>query len=219
MSEDLREFELFDDNGRLSLRFLKMPKAKPLVVDFLSGSMQYRKRSNATKNQLISRAVGFKKVPLKVVDTTLGLGTDAFMLASLGCEIVGIERSELIFQLTADGFRRSGHHSVHLINGDSRLLLPSVVTEHQPDVVYIDPMFPKSKKTALASKEMQALQALLSAESGDEEALVQLALELPVPRVVVKRPLKAQPLVREPNNRLEGTTIRFDVYLRPQIPR
>ncbi len=215
-------FELFDDEGRLSLRFPDS-KVKPLTVDFLSSAMRFRQKSNATKNQLIARAIGVKASekslnrPLRVIDATLGLGTDSFVLASLGCQIFGIERSEVVFRLVEDGFRRASEGAISIFLGEAKALLPKLVGDHAPDVIYLDPMFPHSKKSALAGKEMQALQALLRALPGDDARLAGLALDLlakgSVRRVVIKRPLTAAPLVCEPTNRLQGKSIRFDVYL------
>lgn len=89
------------------------------------------------------------------------------------------------------------------------------------DVVYLDPMFPKSprdKKQPLVKKEMQILQLLLHSAAGDEadidwgDALLPLAQQISA-RVIVKRPKLAQPLAGiEPDHRWVGEACRFDGY-------
>ena len=83
----------------------------------------------------------------------------------------------------------------------------------RPDVVYLDPMYPHKKKSALVKKEMRIFQQLLG---GDEDAdkLLAPALKLALNRVVVKRPDSAPWLDNvKPNMAIESKKHRFDVYL------
>lgn len=80
-------------------------------------------------------------------------------------------------------------------------------------MVYIDPMYPERKKSALVKKNMQVLQRLHEKDDKASE-LLEIALLFAKKRVVVKRPLQAGTL----NDRIPGACIkskktRYDVYL------
>ena len=80
------------------------------------------------------------------------------------------------------------------------------------DVLYLDPMFDKPKKTAKSPKPMQLLQALLT-ETDDLRALLEAALKHPGKRIVVKLPLKGEPLTNiKATRKYTGQSIRYDVY-------
>jgi 16S rRNA (guanine1516-N2)-methyltransferase len=81
-----------------------------------------------------------------------------------------------------------------------------------PDAVYIDPMFPASRKTA-ERKPMRVLRQLVG-ENIDSGELLALALKV-AHRVVVKRPRKAEPLGgRRPTTVQRGRALRYDLYTR-----
>jgi 16S rRNA (guanine1516-N2)-methyltransferase len=87
-----------------------------------------------------------------------------------------------------------------------------VEQDERPDVVYIDPMFPPSKKSALVKKEMRAFHQLVGADQ-DSGELLEAALEVAIHRVVVKRPLKSEYVTgKKPSYSLSGKAIRFDIY-------
>jgi len=89
----------------------------------------------------------------------------------------------------------------------------------QPDVIYLDPMYPHREKSAAVKKEMRVFQSLVG-EDLDADNLLEPALALAKYRVVVKRPSYAPPL----NNKKPSTSIkmkknRFDVYVNQAIPK
>ena len=79
-----------------------------IYVDFVEGELAHRRKFGGGKGQMIAKAVGLNKgfVPT-ILDATAGLGADAFVLASLGCEVKMIERSPLARLLLADGLERA----------------------------------------------------------------------------------------------------------------
>jgi 16S rRNA (guanine1516-N2)-methyltransferase len=81
------------------------------------------------------------------------------------------------------------------------------------DTVYLDPMFPKARKSALVKKDMQALQTLLSDDNSASQML-EHAKRFAKNRVVVKRG-KSSPFLSEhdPDIQYTGSSNRFDVYL------
>lgn len=211
-------------------------KAKPLTIDFLSPKMQYRRKQASLRKELLARALGLKnKTPRHIVDATAGLGRDSFILASLGFEVHILERSPIIFALLEDAIKRASHDTetgaivkrMHLMNVDAvtylKTLIPNPSPRAQntpgegrppcPDIIYLDPMFPESKKTALSKQDMRIFHDVVG-EDCDGDQLLKAALTCATQRVVVKRPRLAAPLAGlKPSFSMEGSSNRFDIYL------
>lgn len=192
------------------------PKWQPLHIDFCQGKQQHRQTKATANNELLARAIGMKKYgSLAVTDCTAGLGTDANLLASLGCHVTLCEREPLLACLLEDAISRARETlpyaaNLKLYHGDAFDYLQSIT---QTEVIYLDPMFPERKKSALVKKPMQILQALTSQEE-DQDALFSLAQQKAKYRVIVKRPRHAAPLCSvKPNFNYCGNSVRFDIYL------
>lgn len=197
------------------------PKLGAVFVDFASDALTFRRLHGGGKKESIAKAVGIKNnVTLTVVDATAGLGRDAFVLASLGCQVDMIERSPVVAALLDDGLARAAHSpslqgwlpkQMRLHHGIAVELMQNWQWD-KPDVVYLDPMFPHRKKSALVKKEMRIFQQMLGPDE-DADALLAPALKLAGQRVVVKRPDTAPVLAgKEPNMAIKGKKLRFDVY-------
>lgn len=207
---------------QLELCLLDEPKTGAVFVDFASDALTFRRLHGGGRKESIAKAVGIKGDILpRVLDGTAGLGRDAFVLASLGCQVDMIERSPVVAALLSDGLKRASlseqladwlPQRMHLFHGVSYDLLSDWQGE-QPDVVYLDPMFPHRKKTAAVKKEMRVFQHLLGPDQ-DADKLLTPALSIAKHRVVVKRPDAAPWLNnREPNMAISSKKHRFDVYL------
>ena len=208
-------------DAQLQLLDQDEPDIAPVCIDFLSGKTAYRRKYGHVGGEAISKAVGIKKGHRpNVVDATAGLGTDAFVLATMGCRVHMIERSELIAKLLKDGLRRAEQdkkigtmikEKLSLTCGDSRQELLQV--PFLPDVIYLDPMFPQKDKSALVKKEMRMLQDVVGQDT-DADELLNLALTMAIQRVVVKRPAYAKFLAGiTPHTSIQTKKHRFDVYL------
>jgi 16S rRNA (guanine1516-N2)-methyltransferase len=221
---------------RLEIRDLSMPRSKPLLVDFVAGSTGYRRVAAGGRRQPIARALGIRAQPPSVLDATAGLAKDAFLLAVLGCAVTAVERSAVLFALVEDGLRRAAE------SGDKKLLEaigrlrfvhadaiefmtrlrgsvdskvgPGLLDfrSQPPEVIYLDPMYPPSNKSAEVKKEMRLLRALVG-DDPDADALLAAAREVATSRVVVKRLRHASPLGPPPSHSVAGTRVRYDVYL------
>lgn len=199
----------------------------PVWVDFGSAGMRHRRNSGA--RELLGKAVGHGKKPvLKVLDATAGLGTDAFVLADLGCEVVLCEREPVIVELLRSGLQLAGDSGDHWLQGvvQRMCLTPGDARDRAAadmqgvDVIYLDPMFPPRRKSAAVKKEMALFQSLLERTTGPQDAdeLLQWALRQNTPRVVVKRPAKAASLSgRQPSHRINGKSVRYDVYVHRKL--
>jgi hypothetical protein len=89
-----------------------------------------------------------------------------------------------------------------------------VSPEGVPDVVYLDPMYPPQKKSALVKVEMRILRRLVG-DDPDAGELFELAWAVARQRVVVKRHRHAEPLSPHPTHSHSDQTTRYDVYVRP----
>ncbi len=207
---------------RLELRQVALPAPGPVYVDFVSGAVGHRHRFGGGRGQLIAKAVGLKKGLMpSVVDVTAGLGRDAFLLASLGCQVVMVERSPVVAALLHDGMRRALGDAdarvivkqISLVIADSREWLGALDEAHSPEVIYIDPMHPPRLKSAQVKKEMRLFQTLLGGDL-DAPALLDRALQVAKKRVVVKQPRYTPPLEgTAPSLTMAGRSTRFDIYL------
>ncbi|MDF1760139.1 MAG: class I SAM-dependent methyltransferase [Coxiellaceae bacterium] len=209
-------------NHRLALVDEQDPDSlgKPISVDFADGAIAHRIEQGGGKKQLLGKAIGcHKHKALKVVDATAGLGRDSFVLASLGCQVTSIERHPDIYALLQDGYQRAvdagvaSINNMQIVQGDTSEYLASLSDDQTPDVVYIDPMYPHSNKSALVKKEMRILRQVVG-DDHDNSELLDTALQHASYRVVVKRPIHAPTLTdRQPNFDYKGKKSRFDIYL------
>ncbi|MDR5866651.1 class I SAM-dependent methyltransferase [Halomonas koreensis] len=210
--------------GRLVLAGDPKAYGKPLAVDFVEGKAAHRRRFGGGRGQLIARACGLGKgVTPSVVDATAGLGRDAFVLATLGAEVLMVERVAAIAALLEDGLARARAAAdtapiaarLRLAHGDAGTELAALVAEAgvAPQVVHLDPMFPHREKSALVKKEMRLFRTL-AGDDADAPRLLEAALDVATHRVVVKRPRKAPPIDGPaPRHVLEGKTSRYDLYV------
>ncbi|MDF2177975.1 class I SAM-dependent methyltransferase [Aliiglaciecola sp. CAU 1673] len=223
VSESAKEgLVLWLDEQGLALKTLDDAKMGTVSVDFASDAMTWRRQHGGGRGEAVAKAVGVKGQYLpKVLDATAGLGRDAFILASLGCEVTMLERSPVVAALLQDGLARAAQHPELADWLPLRMrLLPGAALERmqnwqeeRPQVVYLDPMFPHRKKSALVKKEMRLFQQLLGPDM-DADALLAPALALASKRVVVKRPAGAPYLAGEkPDVEQAGKANRFDIYL------
>jgi len=192
-------------------------------VDFVEGALAHRQQFGGGRGQAIARAIGLKhgNTP-SVLDITAGLARDAYILACLGCKLILVEQSPVLYTLIDDGIRRglanpasadALKNFMNLVNADSILYMEHMDKETRPEVIYIDPMYPERKKSALVKKDMQILQHLLG-EDENAEPLLKTALECAGKRVVVKRPIHAKTVSDTlPSTSISSKKTRYDVYL------
>ena len=214
---------LFLGEQGLELRHGGRHAPGPVRVDFVAGVMGHRLRFGGGRGQPLARAVGMKPgFSPTVWDATAGLGRDGFVLASLGSRVTLCERSPVLAALLQDGLQRAANDNeigtwisqrLTLVHGDSARLLQALPEDRQPQVVYLDPMYPAGKDHVLVKKEMRALQELLGPDR-DSEALLTVALKSATRRVVAKRPKRAGWLCGlKPTTSIESKKTRYDVYV------
>ena len=167
--------------------------------------------------ELLIKAIG-KGRYRTILDTTAGLGKDGILMAHVADKIVLLERNPqihqylqaLLIKLSQLEKFKSITERVTLIHQCALDYLASTPV-YTFDVIYCDPMFPESSKSALPKQESQFLQQMVGTDQ-DVETLVSAALKHAKHRVVVKRPLHSPIIVKQPTHQYKARAHRFDVY-------
>ena len=198
-----------------------------ICANFHGDTVKYRRQKGGGKNEMIAKATGLSiDANLNILDATCGLGSDAFILASIGGHITMIERVVEIHALVEDALMQAAEwgrlsdpklleilNRMKLIKADAVTHMLSIKREKRPDVVYLDPMFPPRKKSAKVKKEMNVLHNIVGSDP-DSHELLRAALNCARKRVVVKRPKSAMTLgCEKANYTFKGKSNRYDVYI------
>ena len=208
-------------------------EAGHLDIDFFSKKMRYRMQHINKAQEPLLRALGWKSTEQKhVFDMTAGLGRDACLLFFAGFNVTMFERNPVLQILLKNAlseipaneftqcFKLAPQDSISYLTNIVEKNLASNVQNDQADktpfadAIYIDPMYPERKKSALVKKELRIIRNLVGADF-DSEQLLETAIKSGVARVVVKRP-KGSEYVADlaPSHSVESPNTRFDVYLK-----
>lgn len=201
------------------------PESDPgniLFLDFIHGNLGFRiKTKDYGRQRPIAKAIGLNKYPSPyVLDATGGMGRDALLLALSGAKISIVERSIILYALLSDALDRakadpdiaSKIACIQLYHADSTDFLKQLKASEQPDVVYIDPMYPSRSKSALVKKEMRLIRNIVG-DDDDASMILDQALITAKHRVVVKRPMSATPIKDNVSHVIKSKKTRFDIYL------
>lgn len=181
---------------------------KPLFID-IEKKLKYH-RSYFSKNsiykELFAKALGVKKgspFPL-VLDSTGGLLGDTLLMTSYGLEVDVIERNPLVSMLIVNALRNSSTQ----INFNQ--LAAQELDKYYP-VIFFDPMYAEKNKKSAPKKEMQVFRSIVG-EDIDRLEVANHLFNL-TNRLVIKRSIKASPLILRPNMTFSGKSTCYDVYL------
>lgn len=219
LRENSSGLRLYFDHGILSLQDCREKNVGTVSIDFVGGKAAHRRQFGGGRGQTLAKAIGLKSgITPSVLDTTAGLGRDAFVLASLGCEVTLLERAPITHALLADGLARASLDA-DTLNIAERMLLHNVSgidylssASNTSDVIYLDPMYPHREKSALVKKEMRIFRELVG-DDMDADELLKAALDAKPARVVVKRPKGAPHLNQhKPSATVESKNTRYDIY-------
>ncbi|HIV17482.1 MAG TPA: class I SAM-dependent methyltransferase [Candidatus Alectryocaccobium stercorigallinarum] len=183
--------------------------------------MAPRLKKGVLDTELLVRAAKIKKTDhaLTAIDATAGFGQDSLLLAAAGFSVKLYEKNPVIAALLEDALNRAKEcpelkdaaGRMELAGTDSIEALKAL--NKAPDVIYLDPMFPKRKKSALIKKKFQLLQQL-ETPCENEIELFEVALAAQPRKIVVKRPAKGAYLAdRRPSYSLAGKAVRYDVFV------
>ena len=188
-----------------------------------------RIKQGALQREMLVKAARVKGVEApRAVDATAGLGEDSLLLAAAGFTVTLCEADPVIAALLEDALARASTHEVlgpivermHLVAGDGRITLAraGASMDAQPDVVYLDPMFPGRTKSAAVKKKFQLIHGLeRPTEPLDEESLLQAALAARPRKVVIKRQVKGPYLAGvKRSHAIPGKAVRYDCIVPPR---
>ena len=170
--------------------------------------------------QPLKKALGFRGKSLKVLDVTAGWGRDAWLMANLGCDVIAVEKNELVFtfldslntRLKKPGcFPEKPAGSLKFILGDSLNYLKHITRGEEPDVIYMDPMFKPNKKSA-SEKALQILQEITETDDKMTRKLFTAALSKSRDKVIVKQHRREKPFKGPLRHSFFGRAVRFDVF-------
>ncbi len=204
---------------RVGLIDASQHKQAPVCVDFIAGTLAHRRKyGGGRKSEVVARACFANKEQPLIFDATAGLGRDAFVLCCLGATVHLFERNPVVRLLLKDGLRRAYADATQGEFFQQHLILEEANSialyqgSLQPDTVYLDPMYPERKKSALVKKDMRIFHDLVGADL-DSNDLVAIARKITLGRVVVKKPKWAE--IIEPKACVASITTpnhRFDIY-------
>ena len=218
--------------GPDSLQLVR-PDGLATHIAFLQGKAVQRSRESNFASQPLARALGLQKLRQndktqnttpKLIDATAGYGTDGWMMASLGCEVRLVEASPILSAMLDHALRKARPNDVanrvSLINANAITYLNNK-DNAAADIVYLDPMYPQTRSSALVKKGMQLLHDLVGPDNNGE-ALLTAALSCATYRVIVKRPKGATQLDgseywRGQITQVSSAQTRFDVYHIPAV--
>jgi len=207
---------IYDKNGLSFIRDSKNPK-ETLNINFLKGKLGWRlKRVNHETK--LKKALGKAKVPLNIFDATAGLLSDSMIFLSLGHSVVAVEQSKIIYLLVSDAIRRAKAFipyltNIKLINASSIDIFNKIDTSF--DIIYLDPMYPISKKNIKKSGELRAIRSILEIENliHDDDSIINSFMNSEYKKLILKRPLKSKKIYSNINYQVKGSTTRFDIYI------
>jgi 16S rRNA (guanine1516-N2)-methyltransferase len=155
-----------------------------------------------------------------VWDLCGGWRVDALLMAHWGFEVQSFEKSPWVHLLSSRALERSEilvHRDLklemHCQDALEALESRTLVGAPAPSIIYIDPMYPKTKSTALNQGEMRYLH-YLSSEEDIAEDLLEKSLSVALERVIIKRPIKADEFARKASFQVEQGSTRYDVYVK-----
>lgn len=217
-SEEIIDTAVFGLNKDKIGIFTNDQKPLFLSIDFLDSELQRRRKFFSSKKEPLLKAVGAKAQFPRVFDGTAGLGRESYLLASHGYEVNSCEKNPYLYVLLSLALERlytnldlpEDKKRLFFHFGDSLEVLQAL--SEAIDVLYMDPMFPETKKSALVKKNMQVLQRMDLSDDKPLE-LLEKAKTLALKRIVFKRPKQVSILDESSlKEYYENDTIRFEVY-------
>ena len=188
-----------------------------LSFDFLKGRL-FNRLKRIEHESLIKKAIGKNKVKLKIFDATAGSLIDSIIFLKLGHRVVACEQSKILYRLLEDAILRAKKEydffdNLLFINSDSALIIDSYLDS---DIFYFDPMFEEVKQNIKRSGTLQKIGNVLSFEKLEDTSaqIFDHMLKKKYKKVIVKRPIKSNPLYEKINYQVKGKAIRYDVYVK-----
>ena len=195
----------------------KISDKESLSFDFLKGRL-FNRLKRIEHESLIKKAIGKNKAQLKIFDATAGSLIDTIIFLKLGHKVVACEQSKILYRLLNDAILRAKKEydffeNLSFINSDSAVIIDSYLDS---DIFYFDPMFEEVKQNTKRSGTLQKIGNVLSFEKLEDTSaqIFDHMLKKKYKKVIVKRPIKSNPLYEKINYQVKGKAIRYDVYVK-----
>ena len=207
------EYFFYKDN----ILHYKISDKESLGFDFLKGRL-FNRLKRIEHESLIKKAIGKNKAQLKIFDATAGSLIDTIIFLKLGHKVVACEQSKILYRLLNDAILRAKKEynffdNLSFINSDSAVIIDSYLDS---DIFYFDPMFEEVKQNIKRSGTLQKIGNVLSFEKLEDTSaqIFDHMLKKKYKKVIVKRPIKSNPLYEKINYQVKGKAIRYDVYVK-----
>ncbi len=210
----MKEEDFFYKNNILHYR---ISDKESLSFDFLKGRL-FNRLKRIEHESLIKKAIGKNKVKLKIFDATAGSLIDSIIFLKLGHRVVACEQSKILYRLLDDAILRAKNEynffeNLSFINSDSAKIVDS---HSDSDIFYFDPMFKDIKQNIKRSGTLQKIGNVLSLERLEDtsQQIFDQMLKKKYKKIIVKRPIKSNPLHEKINYQVKGKAIRYDIYIK-----
>lgn len=207
------EYFFYKDN----ILHYKISDKESLSFDFLKGRL-FNRLKRIEHESLIKKAIGKNKAQLKIFDATAGSLIDTIIFLKLGHKVVACEQSKILYRLLNDAILRAKKEydffdNLSFINSDSAAIIDSYLDS---DIFYFDPMFEEVKQNTKRSGTLQKIGNVLSFEKLEDTSaqIFDHMLKKKYKKIIVKRPIKSNPLYEKINYQVKGKAIRYDVYVK-----
>jgi len=195
--------------------------AENLKIDFQSSAFEKKLKSAHLGSQPLKKAALLRGKPCRLIDGTAGFAEDSFLLAEWGFEVMSFERNHEVGLQIKNAIAKLGNEDRAfelLESGKIKFYFEDFYTfckrEHlHCEVLYLDPMFPVSNKSALSEKKVVELRKLVGEELEPLEKILKKGLEIATSKVLLKRPLSA-PVEFQAQHVFKGSSVRYEVYLK-----
>jgi len=207
---------VYNSTGLSFIKDASDPK-ELIYVDFLKGKLGWRiKRAEHESN--LKKALGKTKKELNIFDATAGFLSDSMIFLSLGHKVMAVEQSKIIFYLVEDAIKRAQSEipfltNLSFLNGNSLDVFKS--SKGGFDAIYLDPMYPTTKKNAKGSGDIRTIRSILKLENISNEAndICDAFMQCEYQKIILKRPLKYKKIYSNINYQVKGKTTRFDIFI------
>jgi len=188
---------------------LRSPYSNPVCTN-VRGELDYHTKfffKNSLHKEPLAKAIGLKKGMPKpfVLDATAGMLSDSLLLYSFGCKVHAFERHPVAFILSANA----------LNNFDLDMCISfgeASESEIEVDCIYFDPMYALKNEKTLPKKEMRIFREVVGIDA--DAKIVAQKLKEKSRRLVVKRSIKGEQLLDNPNMTVKGKSTAYDIYLK-----
>ena len=186
------------------------PPYKPISID-IENSLKAHKVTffkSSPYSEQIAKAIGLKagKAKPSVLDATGGLLGDTLLMLSLGLKKITVfERHPLAACLITSALNGCDAPIEFKYRSAGEL-------DKEFDVIFFDPMYADKNSKAQPKKEMALFRQWIG-EDQDASEVARRLKNFARQRLVIKRSIKAPPILESPDLQFKGKSTRYDVYL------